>query len=92
MIAKTNWEPTIADIEWQKTLIETMRDNSTWAVPISRSVFQINKSSKTFKLLTGDPNNETNRRIAVVFKKLEYSEACDAANKSLNRIRNFLNP
>lgn len=74
MIPKTSWTPTPADIAWQKMLIDKMTEHATWTVPVSQSVFEINKLYKTFKLSVGDPKHETNRRIAIVFKKLGYTE------------------
>jgi hypothetical protein len=43
-------------------------------VPGSLSIFEINKTGMEFKLLVGNPDEETNRRIAKVFKLLGFSE------------------
>lgn len=74
MIPYTSWIPTSADVLWQKNLINTIRQDGVWGVPVSASVFKVNNNCKTFSLIEGDPNNETNKRIAKVFKLLGYSE------------------
>jgi hypothetical protein len=74
MIPNTDWEPTIKDINWQRSMIVKLRDRATWAVPGSLSAFEIDKTTKKFKLVVGNPDDETNRRIAKVFKRLGFSE------------------
>ena len=74
MIPATTWEPAPSDIAWQKQWINILTDKATWAVPGSQSVFEIDKVSKTFMLRVGDPEDETNRRIAKVFKRIGFSE------------------
>ena len=74
MILPTDWTPTEADLVWQANMLRVLKDGATWAVPMSESVFVISKTDKTFKLQLGDPTDETNRRIAVVFNQLGYTE------------------
>jgi hypothetical protein len=85
MIPPIDWTPTPADVAWQESMLRVLKDGATWAVPISLSAFIINKTAKTFKLSTGDPNDETNRRIAVVFNYLGYTET-DSDNTPRNRV------
>lgn len=77
MIPKTNWEPTAADIAWQRNMIALLTDHATWGVPGALSAFEIDKPAKKFKLVVGEPNDETNRRIAKVFILLGFSEQSD---------------
>jgi len=74
MIPATAWEPTPRDIAWQEQMVRIMTNKATWAVPGTQSIFEIDKDSKTFKLVVGSPEEETNRRIAKVFKRLGFSE------------------
>ena len=74
MIPDTNWEPTPADLAWQKQALRILKDDAVWAVPVSESAFVVNNTKKTFKLIFGSAFNETNRRIAKVFKMLGYTE------------------
>lgn len=74
MIPDTDWTPRPSDIAWQENMVRVLKDGAVWGVPMSESVFKIDKQNKTFKLTAGDPNNETNMRIAKVFKLLGYSE------------------
>lgn len=74
MIPATTWEPSRADIKWQENTIRILKDKATWAVPGTQSIFEIDKASKTFKLVIGSPDEETNKRIAKVFKRLGFSE------------------
>lgn len=74
MIPATAWEPSRADIAWQENVVRILTNKATWAVPGTQSIFEIDKASKTFKLVIGDANDETNRRIAKVFKRLGFSE------------------
>jgi hypothetical protein len=74
MIPDTSWEPTPSDIEWQKQALRILKDDAVWAVPISESAFVVNNTKKKFTLLVGSVFNETNRRIAKVFKILGYTE------------------
>ena len=74
MIPATAWEPSSADIAWQEQIVRILTDNATWAVPGTQSIFEIAKADKTFKLVVGNPEEETNRRIAKVFKRLGFSE------------------
>lgn len=77
MIPDTDWKPRPSDIAWQKELIRVLTPRATWTVPGSMSVFEISKLNNKFKLVVGDPEAETNRRIAKVFKMLGFSEADD---------------
>ena len=74
MIPDTDWEPTPTDIAWQQGMVRILKNGATWAVPGAQSIFEISKTNMTFKLTVGDPNEETNRRIAKVFKLLGFSE------------------
>jgi hypothetical protein len=74
MIPTTNWEPSRKDIEWQEHMMRLLINKASWAVPGTASIFEIDKDSKTFKLVVGNPEEETNRRIAKVFKRLGFSE------------------
>jgi hypothetical protein len=80
MIPNTTWKPEPEHLEWQKNLVRMLTDSATWAVPGTASIFQINKSLKTFELTTGDPNDEGNRRIAKVFKQIGFSEKITKTN------------
>lgn len=74
MIPDTDWIPRETDVLWQQSMIRILRENAAWAVPMSGSVFKISNKNKTFKLSVGDSNDETNKRIAKVFKILGYTE------------------
>lgn len=74
MIPDTTWEPTPSDIAWQQGWINLLRKRATWAVPGSLSIFNIDKDRMIFSLSRGDPKDETNRRIAKVFRKLGFTE------------------
>ncbi len=74
MIPDTDWEPTPNDIDWQKQMLKLLANKGSWAVPVSQSVFELDKPNKKFKLIIGDADHETNRRIAKVFKHLGFSE------------------
>jgi hypothetical protein len=88
MIPKTKWEPTVKDIAWQRSMIDLLTDHATWGVPGALSAFKIDKPAKKFTLVVGDPNDETNRRIAKVFIKLGFSEQSD---NPLDRFDSSLN-
>jgi hypothetical protein len=74
MIPATAWEPRREDIAWQEQMIRLLINKASWAVPGSASIFEIDKNDKTFKLVIGNPEEETNRRIAKVFRRLGFSE------------------
>lgn len=63
--------------------MQGLKDNDVWGVPMNQSAFKLNKPNMTFELVVGDPNDETNRRIKVVFVKLGYREK----GAHINRIR-----
>jgi hypothetical protein len=86
MIPKTKWQPSQADIDWQKNMLAMLADDGTWAVPISQSVFEINKPKKQFWLCVGNPKNETNKRIAAVFIEMGYRQVSKATK---NRITQY---
>jgi hypothetical protein len=88
MIPKTNWEPSTKDIAWQRSMIDLLTAHSTWGVPGAQSAFEIDKPAKKFKLVMGDPQDETNRRIAKVFILLGFSEQSD---NPLDRFDSSLN-
>lgn len=75
MIPRTEWEPDEAQIQWQRNMLRVLKNVATWCVPASDSVFEINKPTKTFRLVSGDNAHEMNRRIAVVLRKLGYQES-----------------
>jgi hypothetical protein len=58
-------------------MVHILKNKGTWAVPGTMSVFELDKPNKKFKLLVGSPDEETNRRIAKVFKRLGFSEKSD---------------
>lgn len=74
MIPKTDWRPAETDVEWQREMLRVLKDGAVWGVPISLSSFKFDKVNKTFCLISGDPEQETNRRIAKVLKILGYVE------------------
>lgn len=74
MIPDTTWEPTPSDVAWQQGMIRILIKRGTWAVPGTLSIFKIDKDKKLFSLSVGNPQDETNRRIAKVFKKLGFTE------------------
>jgi len=59
----TDWQPTDYDLNWQKGLLQQLTHMGVWGVPVSESIFQINKVMKTITLQAGDINNETNQRV-----------------------------
>jgi hypothetical protein len=67
------WEPSDFDLQWQRSMLSTIKDGGVWAVPANQSVYQINQSSHTYKLLVGDTNDECNKRIALVFERIGWS-------------------
>jgi len=77
VIPDTSWEPTPQDVAWQSQMVHILKNKGTWAVPGTMSVFELDKPNKKFKLLVGSPDEETNRRIAKVFKRLGFSEKSD---------------
>lgn len=81
MIPTTKWEPSRTDILFQESLLRTLKDGSVWGVPCSESVFKFDKTRKTFCLIAGNPNDETNRRIAKIMKMFGYSEVLNTEAK-----------
>jgi hypothetical protein len=55
------------------------------------SIFELDKPNKTFKLLVGEPGEETNRRIAKVFRRLGFSEKSDEDNLPTDRLKPSVN-
>ena len=91
MIPDTKWEPTPADIAWQSEMVRILRNKGTWAVPGTMSIFELDKPNKTFKLLAGEPDAETNRRIAKVFKRLGFSEKSNEDDNPTNKLKPSVN-
>ncbi len=91
MIPDTRWEPTPTDIAWQTEMVRILKNKGTWAVPGTMSIFELDKPNKTFKLLVGEPGEETNRRIAKVFRRLGFSEKSDEDNLSTDRLKPSVN-
>jgi len=91
MIPDTPWRPTAADIKWQEQWIARLKDSAVWAVPSTQSVFEIDKNAKTFRLTIGEPTDETNRRIAKVFKRLGFSEFGAEPENPLDRFDSSVN-
>ena len=94
MIPPTDWTPTPADIAWQRNMLRVLQADkpTSWAVPCSASVFQIDKKNRTFRLKLGNPDDETNKRIAVVFIHLGYKEVEGNPADStppVNRVKEF---
>jgi hypothetical protein len=87
MIPDTKWEPTPRDIAWQSEMVRILKNKGTWAVPGTMSVFELDKPNKTFKLIIGEPDAETNRRIAKVFKRLGFSEKEDDDTNLTDRLK-----
>ena len=73
MVAEKQWVPRKSDIAWTEKLLDSLKDNGTWAVPMNSSVFQFNKVQKTYRLLLGDPLEETNSMIVQVLGVLGYT-------------------
>jgi hypothetical protein len=71
---KAEWIPRPSDITWTENLILSLKDGGSWAVPMNESIYQIFKTKKTYKLLLGNPNEETNQKIEKVFHLLGYKE------------------
>lgn len=94
MIPPTDWKPSPADIAWQNQMINLLvkSKRTVWGVPCSESAFEIDRLNKTFRLLTGEPADETNRRIAVVFIHMGYREVegnpAEGGNP-VNRVKDF---
>jgi hypothetical protein len=86
MIPDTSWTPEPSDIVWQRELIRLLKIEAEWEVPASRSVFEINKRRKTFILTKGNPRDETNRRIAKVFRFLGFTEQAPDAKYPIDRL------
>lgn len=76
-IPDTSWTPTASDIAWQESMIRILRENAAWGVPMNGSVFIVSNAKKTFKLAEGDYNDETNKRIAKIFRLLGYTQIFD---------------
>jgi hypothetical protein len=91
MIPDTLWEPTPTDIAWQTEMVRILKNKGTWAVPGTMSIFELDKPNKTFKLLVGEPGEETNRRIAKVFRRLGFSEKSDEDNLPTDRLKPSVN-
>ena len=54
MSTKLNWQPTRAQIDWTRALIENSnRDYTLWTVPANMSTYLINRTRKTFTLVNG---------------------------------------
>lgn len=86
MIPPTKWEPSRTDILFQESFLRILKDNAVWGVPCSESVFKFDKTHKTFCLTAGNPNDETNRRIAKIMKMLGYSEVLNTGAKRDNNV------
>ena len=74
MIPTTEWRPSETDVDWQRQMLRVLKDGAVWGVPASMSSFKFDKVNETFCLISGDPEHETNRRIAKVLKILGYVE------------------
>jgi hypothetical protein len=72
-------------------MVRILKNKGTWAVPGTMSIFELDKPNKTFKLLVGEPGEETNRRIAKVFRRLGFSEKSDEDNLSTDRLKPSVN-
>lgn len=90
MIPPTKWIPTPADIAWQEQMVRVLvaKGKAQWGVPCSESVFEIDKPNKTFRLVVGNPSDETNRRIAAVFIHMGYREI-ERPQNHVNRVKEF---
>lgn len=82
MIPTTDWEPTPADVLWQESWIRAIKDGGVWGIPANKSAFKFNKKDKTFCLISGDPNHETNRRVAKILKMLNYTEVVNTEEQN----------
>jgi hypothetical protein len=71
-MTNTNWSPKPSDIAWQKKLFSTLNNGGIWAVPISRSVFKVNHTTKTIRLLEGDVEHDCNQRIIKTAAAIGY--------------------
>lgn len=96
MISSTDWNPSERDVIWQKNLIRQLKTHGgMWAVPCSDSLFKVNSEDKTFKLINGDEDNETNKRIAKVFNVMGYAQLDEDGKRRMmppapvNRITRF---
>lgn len=76
-IPDTDWTPTQTDIAWQQNMIRVLRENGVWGVPMNQSTFVISHKNKTFKLVAGNYADETNKRIAKIFRLLGYAQIFD---------------
>jgi hypothetical protein len=67
------WEPREYDLRWTENLLKMMSDHgASWVVPMSASVFYINKNRKEYELITGDILNDCNQQLMKVLSMLGY--------------------
>lgn len=81
-IPTTDWKPSSTDVYWQESLLRVMKDGAVWGVPASESSFKFDKTNMTFCLIAGDPDHETNRRIAKILRMLNYREVSHKKEKN----------
>jgi len=71
-VREADYTPRPEDLAYIGQLIRTLKPGGIWACPGSLSSFKFNHADKEIILLTGDPEDETNRRTVTVAKALGW--------------------
>lgn len=78
----TNWKPRHNDLAWTENLVRQVRVGGAWIVPMNQSIWRIERHSVVHSgftlqyghaiLTCGDPEDDTNQRIAKTLEALSY--------------------
>lgn len=78
--------PSEQDKAWMQQMVRCIRPGGNWGCPATMSVFQFNHADKEIILISGDPENETNRRTVSTAKAIGWRVLTQAEKtKELNR-------
>jgi hypothetical protein len=80
-----DYTPRQLDIDWFNSMVSLIRDGGVWICPCNTSTYRFEHSSKQLVLLTGDPEEETNRRTAQVAEAYGWSVKEDTSDADNDR-------
>ena len=69
---RDEYRPTKSDIDWTKSLIETLNDNGVWIVPMTGGIYRISHKQKTLEFIEGNLDQTMHTAITCNFNQLGY--------------------
>ena len=69
---KTKWTPRPSDIQFARTMIQTMTEGGIWGIPRTGQVYRFDHSRKTLALISGEVDDLHECQI-IVFGRIGWT-------------------